>query len=144
MDETKDFSDEARFSLRYGDAIVAFGRRQVDAELSDPRWKSDYTDVVAQLLESENWSRRFIRIAGRIVFAIAGKSDLPDVYFISPDGRQIGASQRIRTLPGKSSFEEDGWRLVSAQEAMVHCGAYSLYRASEGSIAGCNERSRYA
>jgi hypothetical protein len=29
--------------------------------------------------------------------------------------------------------------LVSAQQAMVQCGAYSLYRASGGSIAGCNE-----
>jgi hypothetical protein len=140
MDETANLEDEERYSLQYGHAIDAFFRRCVDAELSDPRWRSDYPDLIAELQATDLYPRRSIRLPGRIVFAIAGRPDLPDEYFISPDGSQIGVIERNKTLRGESAPEKWGWRLVSAQEAMIHCGAYSLYRASEGSIAGCNEK----
>lgn len=143
MDETLNSSNEDRFSLLYGHAIDAFFRRCVDAELSSPRWQSAYPDLIAELQAADLYPRRSIRLPGPIIFAVAGRPDLHDEYFISPDGRQIGAIERNKTLRGESAFEKWGWRLVSAQEAMVQCGAYSLYRASEGGVAGCNEKEFY-
>jgi hypothetical protein len=139
MDDNAHSSDEERFSLQYGDAVVAFGGPQVDAELSDPRWQPDYSDLVYKLFQPDHGSRRSTRLPGRIVTAIAARPDLRDDYYLSPDGQRVVVIERNTVPRGKSTPEIQGWQLVSAREALIHCGAYSLFLASKYSIAGCNE-----
>jgi hypothetical protein len=124
-------TDDIR-SLRYWQAIVAFGHEAVENELAEPRWCEKHPEIVEALASSDEQAKRGILLPGDIVFEIAGREECAEDFYADPDGKRLYAVER--EWRDRSGPESRGHVLIPNQEALLTYGAFCLFRASDKGI----------
>ena len=127
MDEPFDLSHPA-LTLRYWQAVVTFGATAVEHVLAQPRWRVlSLNPLDAQDMRAKKASV----LSGELIYDFAGNGACVDDYYADPDGRRYYAVSRKRKWPEPSSAETDGLVKIPNQEALLSCGAFCLFMASD-------------
>jgi hypothetical protein len=119
-------------SLKYWQAVVAFGQAAVEETLRKPDVFSGHRELIEKLYAANGETKREIILPGDLVFLIVGHPDCNDGYYADPDGRRLySVERRWRDRIGP---EARGHTLIENTEALAEYGAYCIFMASDRGI----------
>ena len=120
------------FSLKYWQAVVAFGLNAVEGTLSKTEVASRHPDLVHKLSVSDEQTKREITLPREVVLDIVAHPECKDDYYADPDGRRLYSVER--RWSDRSGPQARGHVLIDKQKALEEYGAYCLSLASDRGI----------
>ena len=82
------------FSLKYWQAVEAFGLNAVEGTLSKTEVASRHPDLVHKLSVSDEQTKREITLPREVVLDIVAHPECKDDYYADPDGRRLYSVER--------------------------------------------------
>jgi hypothetical protein len=120
------------FSLKYWQAVEAFGQAAVEGTLRTASVSSRHSELLRNLSASDEQTKREITLPGEVVFDIVTHPECKDDYYADPDGRRLySVERRWRDRGGPQAR---GHVLLDSREALQKYGAYCLFMASDRGI----------
>jgi hypothetical protein len=119
-------------SLKYWQAVVAFGQAAVEETLRKPDVFSRHRELIEKLYTVDDETKREIILPGDLVFYIVAHPECKDDYYADPDGKRLYSVER--RWDDRTGPETRGHVLIENTEALTEYGAYCLFMASDRGI----------
>jgi hypothetical protein len=136
MSSLYDLSDN-RLSLKYWQALDAFGPAVVGKVLANPRWQAEYPHVIQRVTSADPMTKSRTTLPGAIVYEMTRDEDLARDFYLTASEKVLFAVPRGEPahlyVAGAPDFSRElpSLQLVSAPHALLRCGAYCIYMAVE-------------
>lgn len=138
MNRKADLSDNELYSLKYWQAVVAFGATAVENTVNESRWIEIFPEIFDKLRSDNMLYKRDVILPGDIIYEIAGREECVDDYFADRDEERLYAIDKQKKVSYKPDLSDCVY--IPTQEALIDYGATCLFEASDKGVGYRGER----